>query len=229
MQPLTQASISEAFVLDTETAGLDGGVCDIAICKINSDLQIIWEVESLIDPERPIAPQASGIHHITDDMVQFEPTLSEFMEMQGYPLDREGAIIGGHNVQFDIRMIGEFIPRVHRKLCTLKLARVLWPDAPDHKLQTLRYMFKLDAGTAHRAMGDVRTCISLLRMVAEERGLDLQGILALVAKPLTLDAKMPFGKHQGTKLKDLPSSYVQWLLNKADNLDADLREALSQR
>ena len=37
---------------------------------------------------------------------------------------------------------------------------------------------------------------------------------------------MPFGKHKGTKLKDLPSNYIDWLLNKADNIDADLRTAL---
>ena len=37
--------------------------------------------------------------------------------------------------------------------------------------------------------------------------------------------KMTFGKHKGTPLKELPPSYVTWLL-KLDNLDPDLRASL---
>ena len=37
---------------------------------------------------------------------------------------------------------------------------------------------------------------------------------------------MPFGKHKGVPLAELPNNYIFWLLNKAENLDADLRTAL---
>lgn len=218
----------ELFVTDTETASLKGGVCDIAIIKLDENLNILWQAESLIDPECQISPDAMGIHHITNQMVVNEPTLSEFMEMHRYPFDVANPIIAGHNIAFDVRMIGKHIPAVHTRLCTLKLARVLWPDAENHKLQTLRYKFDLDAGTAHRAMGDVMTCHSLMKKVCQEYEIGLLGLLALVKRTLSLDSKMSFGKHKDEKLSDLPLPYVRWLLDKAD-IDPDLREALATR
>lgn len=217
------------FATDTETASLQGGICDLAIVELDQDLNILREVESLIDPERPISPEAMGVHHITNEMVWAAPTISEFVDLHGnWFQEDENPIIIGHNIAFDIRMLGDLIPQNYTKLCTLKLARLLWPEAESHKLQTLRYTFNLNAGNAHRAMGDVVTCVSLLRLVREERGLDLQGILDLVRKPLSLNTKMTFGKHKGTPLKDLPRSYVSWLLDKTD-IDPDLREALATR
>jgi exodeoxyribonuclease X len=214
--------------LDTETASLQGGVCDIAIALVDKDLNVLWENESLIDPERPINPAASGIHHITDDMVWDAPTLAEYMQMTGYPLDHPNLVVGGHNVQFDCRMLAEALPEQYTKLCTLKLARNLHPDLSDHKLQTIRYSFKLSAGTAHRAMGDVVTCISFARMLCDEKQTDLLGLLELCKVPLSLDSRFPFGKHKGDRLRDLPVSYVRWLLEKTE-LDPDLREALTLR
>lgn len=217
-----------ALVTDTETAGLQGGVCDLAFIEIDNDLNIVREFESLIDPERPISPEASGVHHITDEMVYDKPTMSELIGMHGNPFDHDNLVLIGHNIQFDARMLVDVLPQQYRTLCTLKLARNLYPDLESHKLQTIRYTFKLHAGDAHRAMGDVVTCLSFLRLIANERGLDLQGLMELGRKPLTLEAKMPFGKHKGLKLKDVPMSYVRWLLDKAE-VDPDLREALASR
>lgn len=220
-----------AFFLDTETASLDGGVCDIAIALIDDQFNVVSQVESLIDPERPISPSASGIHHITDDMVWTAPTLAEFMDMQGHPLKSvDWPIFGGHNVGFDIRMLGDHVPAQHRKLDTLKLAKVFWPDADNHQLQTLRYMFLLEAGPAHRAMGDVITGISLLRHMAAEFGHDMQGLMEVMKAPLSLDTKLTFGKHRGMKLRDIPLSYIRWMVEKSDmDLDPDLKAALLSR
>lgn len=214
---------------DTETASLEGGVCDIAIVLTDENLKVLWQVESLIDPERKISPSASAVHHITDDMVWASPTLAEFMSMHGHPFDVAEPVIGGHNVQFDIRMIGQYIPAQHSRLCTLKLARMLYPDLENHQLQTIRYTFGLEAGDAHRAMGDVVTCMSFVRHVCEDKGMTLLDVMGLLKKPIDLSYKLTFGKHKGTALRDLPKDYVHWLLNKADNLDPDIREALTAR
>lgn len=218
----------KCLVIDTETAGLDGGVCDIAIAHIDNGFNVLWSVDSLIDPERPIKASASGIHGIVDADVFASPTLAEFMELQGYPLSGD-LVLGGHNVSFDCRMLDGHLPLTYRKLDTLRLARNLWPENDDHKLQTLRYQFGLDAGQAHRAMGDVLTCVSLMRLIAQQHDVDLDGLIELALKPLTLDSRISFGKHKGTKLGDLDNGYVNWLLNKADSLDPDLREALALR
>lgn len=221
----------ELLVFDTETADISGGICDIAIAALDGDLNTVWEMESLIDPERPISPSAMGIHHITNQMVADEPTLAQWIGINGNPfIDNPGVVYGGHNVQFDLRVLGaQHLPDSYRTIDTLKLSRNLWPDMENHKLQTLRYTFDLDAGTAHRAMGDVNTCVSLFRKIASDHQCGLQGLLDLGRKPLSLETVMPFGKHKGDKLKALPLSYVRWLIDNATELDPDLREALASR
>jgi len=220
------------LVIDTETSGVtqpaDGtGVCDIALASVDEDFGIYWKLESLIDPECIISPGAMGVHHITQEMVADKPTLSEFMREHKYPLDDVNVFIG-HSVQFDLRFVRDFLPENFQFIDTLKLSRILWPDMESHKLQTLRYALGLDAGNAHRAMGDVITTISLARRIAEEVGTDASGLLQLMNAPLPLTTRIKFGKHKGERLIDLPLSYVRWLIEKAD-IEPDLREALAAR
>lgn len=203
------------------------GVVDIALACVDEDFQVYWKIESLIDPECEISPQAMGVHHITPEMVWDQPTLEEFMRQHRYPLSDVDVVVG-HKVDFDLRFIRDYLPDRFQVIDTLKLARQLWPDAENHKLQTLRYTFRLDAGSAHRAMGDVVTTISLARHICETYGTDASGLLQLMNAPLSLETRMPFGKHKGEKLRDLPITYVRWLVDKAD-IEPDLREALAAR
>lgn len=211
-------------IFDTETASLDGGVCDIAIVTVDKDFNVLRQVESLIDPERRITFAAMGIHHITNEMVWESPTLAEFFEMHGNPFKRENPVVAGHNVKFDRRMVEGHLPEDVQSICTLKLARQLYPQADNHQLQTLRYTFGLEAGTSHRAMGDVITTLSLLRHIAAELNTDAIGLLERMPLPISMDNKMAFGKHRGAKLRDVPKSYASWVLNQED-FDADLKEA----
>ena len=97
------------LTIDTETAGLapasGTGVCDIAIACVDEDFQVYWKIESLIDPECEISPQAMGVHHITQEMVWDQPTLEEFMRTHRYPLSDVDVIVG-HKIDFDIRLRG---------------------------------------------------------------------------------------------------------------------------
>ena len=219
------------LTIDTETSGLapaEGtGVCDLAIACVDEDFEVYWKIESLIDPECIISPGAMGVHHITQEMVADKPTLGEFMRLQKYPFDDADVFIG-HSVNFDLRFVRDYLPETFQTIDTLKLSRLVWPDLDSHKLQTLRYTFGLDAGSAHRAMGDVITTISLARHICEEVGTDARGLLQLMNAPLPLTTRIKFGKHKGERLCDLPITYVRWLVDKAD-IEPDLREALAAR
>lgn len=226
--------VYKAFVIDTETASLKGPVCDFAAIEINEELEVLREIESLIDPQRPMAPAAQAIHGITDAMVADAPTMAEYVEHFGNPFitDKE-LILVGHNVQFDCRMLADLLPEKYTKVCTLRMARNLWPDLNDeeqnHKLGTLAVMFGLKTGPAHRAMGDTVTCLELLRFIADETKVSsFAELVALGTRTLSLETKMSFGKHRGMKLKDLPSSYVSWCLAQKD-MDPDLLAALATR
>lgn len=218
------------FAFDTETADLNGGVCDIGIVELDEDLSILRSWGSLIDPQRKISPGAMGVHHITDAMVQYEPTLAEFFEMYGPILSRPNSLYIGHNIQFDIKAVAghdqAYLDANHQRICTLKLSRKQWPDNDNHKLQTLRYQFSLDAGTAHRALGDALATASLARMIARLNNTNVHGLLAMSKKPLDGSYKLTFGKHKGMKLKDVPADYRVWLRRQVD-IDPDVREALA--
>jgi hypothetical protein len=88
------------------------------------------------------------------------------------------------------------------------------------------YQLGLTRGKSHSAEGDVDTCLDLLRKLCERAGKDLQGLLDESMEPIWVETQ-PFGKHKGMKLRDLPNSYIAWLLG-LDNLDADLRWSLEK-
>lgn len=217
-----------ARLFDTETASLQGGVCDIAMVSLNDQFEVVWQGESLINPEMAISPQATEIHGISDHDVQFAPTLAEWLASQGQPFHADDQVLTAYNVAFDIRMCKAHLPSAYSKSCALRMARTLYPDAPDHKLQTMRDYLGLEGGVAHRAMGDVVTTANLLRKMHSDHGLSLADLLEVGARKWTGDDKLTFGKHKGMKLKNLPNSYVVWLLGQPD-LDPDLRAGLLVR
>jgi exodeoxyribonuclease X len=218
------------IVLDTETSGLKPpvGVCECAFIELDPDtLAEIGRYHSLIDPELPITPSASGIHRITDDQVADKPTLTEWFEivLENIFLDQDVVMVA-HNAAFDHPLVKKHLGR-SQPLCTLKLARKVFPDADDHKLATLKYMLKLgEGGFSHSALADVEDCADLLRICVREMGMSVGELAEEFNKPQLLD-KMPFGKHKGVKMVDVPKSYLSWL-RKQDNIDGDLLFTLQQ-
>lgn len=217
--------MTKFLVADTETASLKGGVCDLAVVEIDKDFNVLHSVESLIDPECKISPSAMGIHHITNEMVWAAPTMDEFVAMNGNPFDHDDVVVIGHKIEFDINALKAVLPPKFRTICTLKLCRQLYPESENHQLQTMRYTFDLEAGESHRAMGDVITCLSLLRHISKDTGDDAFGLLARMSQPISIDMRMPFGKHRDERLRDLPSGYVTWCL-KQDDFDPEIQAAL---
>lgn len=217
------------LIIDTETTGLkaNAAVCEIAWIELNPSLEIVDRVYSLIDPQIPIEPSASGVHGITDKDVADAPTMQEFLDIvAGNPFDDGEIVVVAHNAAFDMKFVGSYIKNLAGTLCTLKVARRVYPEADDYKLQTLRYALGLDvqAADAHSATGDVEVCYTLLLRMMKDSGLDIEGLIELSNMP-TVISKMPFGKHRGTKLVDLPADYIHWLLHKAE-INDDLRAAL---
>lgn len=222
---------------DTETAGLDGGVCEIAVVQIDETGNILGKMEGLIDPERPISPSAGGIHGIRDEDVADKPTLKQWVEVNGNPFGGADLVLIGHNVDFDIRMCAEILPETYRKIDTLKVAKQLWPESDNFKLPTLAYQYRLKTGTAHRALGDVITLVELLKLQMSVCGKGVEGLIELSKAPLSLDSYIGFGKHgpmgsdkidgpKGTRLRNLPKSYIRWYLGTGD-VDPALQEVLT--
>ena len=216
-------------LVDCETTGVESHdkVCEVAYCEIDDAFNVIKTGSSLINPEVPIHYSASAINGITDAMVSSAPTLREYMAAQGEPLMQSNLVFVAHNSQFDYRFLRDHVSDTAVQLCTLKCARVLYPDAANHKQGTLAAMLGIQVARekAHSADGDLDVLLQLLQCLCRDAGTDLYGLLEVQRRPRPIK-NMPFGKHKGVPLADLPGNYIHWLLNKAENLDADLRTAL---
>jgi exodeoxyribonuclease X len=77
---------------------------------------------------------------------------------------------------------------------------------------------------AHSADADVQICATILQHLC--RVLNITNIEALwtASESARLPSHMPFGKHKGLALTEIPGDYVRWLLDQ-QNIDPYLRQA----
>jgi exodeoxyribonuclease X len=223
--------MAQYLLADCETTGVGttDKIVEVAWLLISDDFEVLDEGHSLINPQRPIPAGASAVHGITMRDVENAPTADEyFYDVLGNKLGSVDAIFTAHNSAFDFRYLGPYLPDATPQMCTLRLARKLYPNVDNHKLATLVYALELDVDKDrfHSADGDMIILMSLLGKMTEDHGYTLWDLFEMANTPIQM-TKMTFGKHKGTPLKDLPQSYVTWLL-KLDNLDPDLRASLAK-
>lgn len=217
----------EAIIFDTETTGfhepriieaawLECSILPGGLIKLGDDFCQRY------NPGKPIACGAMAVHHIMDEDLVNEPSASLFR----LP---EVTYLIGHSVDYDWEVAGK--PEV-RRICTLALARRVWPDA-EHSQSALMYLLERARAremvrNAHSALADVRMCSIILgHLVAALQVQSLED-LWIKSEEARIPTHMPFGKHKGWAIKDLPSDYVRWLLRQPD-VDPYVRAALTGR
>ncbi len=152
-------------LIDVETTGFSpkaDRIVEIACATVDGD-RVTQRWSTLVRPGIPIPARATEVHGITNRMVANAPRL-------GWALARarrfcRGRIVATHNARFDLSFVGTRL--CAEALCTLRLSRALFPEAPNHKNQTLRYYLGIDAIaeeplTAHRALGDALVSAHIL-------------------------------------------------------------------
>jgi DNA polymerase III epsilon subunit-like protein len=92
-------------------------------------------------------------------------------------------------------------------LCTLELARKHLPDAPDHKLDTLRAHLELEDG-GHRALADAAATWKVLEACVEQAGAPRTASAWLAGRgsPLTIARRMPGPPRMSQRLRRLASA-----------------------
>lgn len=199
---------------DTETTGIRTDkdlIIEIAAYDPDGDRKF----EAFVNPRVPIPPEATAIHHITDAMVKDADDFSEvgkrFIEFCG----PNACLIAHNNDRFDKLMLHyeglrhELVwPNEWIHLDSLAWARRYRPDLPKHSLQFLRETFEIAENNAHRALDDVIVLHQVFTALVGD--LTTEQIVQLLLTPNKM-THMPFGKHRGTPIKELPKSYVTWL------------------
>lgn len=211
---------------DTETTGIS--IHNDSIIELAAyDPVLDKTFDELINPNSPIPPQATAVHHITDDMVKDKPTFKEVAERFVEFCSGDVVLIAHNNDGFDEPFMKNEFKRCGLEfpnltfLDSLKWARRYRKDMPRHTLQILRETYGFEANNAHRALDDVKILHQVFKALTDD--LEIEQILELLNKSQTVHV-MPFGKFKGKPLDSVPQDYVTWLakggaLDKKENSD----------
>lgn len=156
-------------VMDFETTGLSplqgDRATEIAILLIEGG-QVVDRYVSLMNAGVRVPAHITDLTGISTAMVRAAPPAATVMREA---LRRVGTSpIVAHNASFDRRFwMAEAnhvqAPATNDFICTMLLARRLYPDAANHQLGTLVDLHRLPRpGAAHRALADAEMAASLL-------------------------------------------------------------------
>lgn len=219
---------------DTETTGIKPGkdrIIELAAYDPTHDRRFC----TFTNPEMPIPAESTAITQITDEMVKDAPLINEalnaFME---FCAGEEVVLIAHNNDAFDKLFLEAEFERARLSmpkwtyLDSLKWSRKYRNDLPKHSLQFLREAYGIEANQAHRALDDVIVLHQVFSRMVDD--LEMKTIFRLLQQQAQMQ-RMPFGKHAGKLLTDIPKDYVKWLakegaLDKKEN--APLKEAFEK-
>lgn len=166
---------SSLIVLDFETTGMSPHLgarpTEVAAVKLENG-QIVDRYQSLMNAGIYVPAFITDLTGITNAMVRSAPPIDHVMrELHNFI---EGKAIIAHNASFDRKFLESEWRRLHLSmpsnvLCSLLLARRIYPEANSYKLGALVEHLDLPrTGRCHRALADAEMTAHLwLRMTAE--------------------------------------------------------------
>lgn len=176
-------------IFDIETTGLSNfrdKIIEFGAVKIHNG-EIVDVFEEFVNPQEPLSAFTTELTSITDDMVVNADTidivLPKFLKFS------KDCILVAHNAEFDVEFIiekanilGLEIKPIY--MDTVYLSRVLNPDFPNHKLNTLTKNYGVSLLNHHRASDDARaTAEVFIKMIKQldERNIKLDNNINKIA------------------------------------------------
>ncbi len=168
-------ALERYVTFDFETTDNDAATCGVVEIGAARVLQgeIVDRFHSLIQPYRPITPQASAIHGYTDrdvrDARSFAEVWPEFRAFVG-----DDILIAHNGQRFDVpvlRRLAGGLDGVESLVFydTYPLVRSLSQDSP--KQEDIAHRFGIDAGRVHHALDDAVTLARVYRELERQRGI----------------------------------------------------------
>ncbi len=158
-------------VIDFETTGTSPAqgarATEIAAVLVQGG-QIVGRFQSLMNSGAWVPPFIEQLTGISNAMLRSAPparaVMHEVMRFtRGLPLVAHNATFDRVFWQHESAQAGLDPDPAHQFVCTLLLARRLYPQAPNHRLGTLAELHRLPvSGRAHRALADAETTAHLL-------------------------------------------------------------------
>jgi DNA polymerase-3 subunit epsilon len=195
-------------------------------------------MNTLVNPCMPIPAGATNVHHISDHHVRSMPDYIFVAWQMRLIAENIGpfTLVTFNGNSFDVPMINNCLGEPVFKaghIDVLRFARHHFPQVKGNRSkggQTLGELYEIFCGRplegAHDAAADVIGTLDLLDAMRKKAGMTVERLVEEQnkAKPYTV---IPFGKHAGQLISDVPKSWAQWMANKAreegNPLDADLQ------
>ncbi len=164
---------TEFIVFDLETTGLSPEterITEIGAVKIKNG-EVIDRFSQFVNPGKPLSQEISNLTGITNEMLADKPdetvVVPQFMDFVG-----DGVLVA-HNAGFDMSFIYATCERLgisvtNSYLDTLDLARRLYPDLKNHKLDTLAKETHVVLEGHHRAVNDAEALYGIFLVLLEK-------------------------------------------------------------
>lgn len=222
---------------DLETTGVNVNkdrIVEICVLKVNTNGT--EEVKTwLVNPERPIPPETTAVHGITDDDVKDKPTFKELAKNIATMI--EGCDLAGFNSnRFDVPLLAEEFLRADVDI-DMKSRKFIDVQTIYHKNEprTLSAAHKFYCGSdlknAHSAEADVRATYDVLKSQLDKYD-NIENDMAFLADFSTFTKNADysgriiyndkdqevfnFGKYKGRPVEDVfakDPSYYSWMMN----------------
>lgn len=240
---LSNLPLDRAIVFfDLETTGVDvvrDRIVQIGALRYEPGGLAPRRYNKLVNPERPIPPETTAIHGISDADVADAPTFAELAD----ELDElfADADVGGYNVgKFDVPVLLEAFARCGRDFApesrrVVDAMEIFFRMEPRTLAGALRFYCGEEMDNAHDAMADIEATVKVLRGQLEKYTPDgrlvaeVEELHRMSTRPGQLDATnrlrrdsggeivFNFGKYRGKRAREVfqrEPSYYHWLQNK---------------
>ena len=198
-------------IVDIETTGGYAAANDITEIAIilHDGTRVTERYETLIRPTKPIPYFIQSLTGINPDMVEDAPSFATVAPVIYEKL--KDRIFVAHNVNFDYSFVKHHlsasgIELASPKLCTIRLARKVFPALASYSLGNLCRHFNIEIFNRHRAGGDAIATAQLFDLVLANNGIEhIRKFLKKSSKEQSLPPNLP--REQVEKLPYCPGVY----------------------
>lgn len=207
-------------VADVETTGVDKDndrVVEFALVRFD-DGEPTLKFSALVDPFIDIPATASAVHLLRNCDVDGRPSLNDYAEAIAEFVSDLPVV--AHNADFD----RAFLPMLgaSKWICSLRLARRLWSDAPGYSNSVLRFWLNIEEQAdlshivPHRAEGDAIVTGHIFHRQLNDlsdtgRARTMSDVISLCWSPIPVTHFHYGRKYRGQPLAQIPEDYLLWV------------------
>ena len=209
---------NQGLIFDTETHKLHGDIIEAGALDFtfeNGELKIGYEHDlGRFKPSEPISLGAMAVHHILDEDLKDCKPFTDFK----IPVRLNTRYLIGHNIDYDVQAMNRTgfdfnaqLIQPFEAICTLAMARRLWPQLESHSLTALAYhvsenkrQTRICLKEAHSAINDCYTTFEILKAIVITAGLNDMEDLAAFSYHSRTPTHIFYGEYKGYAISDLP-------------------------